>query len=83
MVKHTQTICWVLPTNSLSVFDHFVGLALKELGHRYKDEKLLLQNQIFLFKSNRNHDNIFIHKLAKTREKEKTVTANKKNKFKR
>ena len=31
MVKHTQTIRWLLPTNSLSVFDHFVGLALKGL----------------------------------------------------
>ena len=24
MVKHTETICWLLPTNCLSVFDHFV-----------------------------------------------------------
>ena len=31
MVKHTQTICRVLPTNCLSVFEHFVALALKEL----------------------------------------------------
>ena len=31
MVKHTQTIRRLLPTNCLSVFDHFVGLALKEL----------------------------------------------------
>ena len=31
MVKHTQTIRRLLPTNSLSVFDHFVRLALKEL----------------------------------------------------
>ena len=31
MVKHTQTIRRLLPTNYLSVFDHFVGLALKEL----------------------------------------------------
>ena len=30
MVKHTQTIC-KLPTKCLSVFDHFVGLALKGL----------------------------------------------------
>ena len=30
MVKHTQTICR-LPANYFSVFDHFVGLALKEL----------------------------------------------------
>ena len=25
MVKHTQTICRLLPTSSLSVFDHLVG----------------------------------------------------------
>ena len=31
MVKHTQTICRLLATNCLSVFDHFVGLALKGL----------------------------------------------------
>ena len=31
MVKHNQTIRRLLPTNYLSVFDHFVGLALKEL----------------------------------------------------
>ena len=31
MVKQTQTIRQLLPTNSLSVFDHFVGLALKGL----------------------------------------------------
>ena len=33
MVKHTQTIHRMLPTNCLSVFDHFVGLAVKELTH--------------------------------------------------
>ena len=31
MVKHTQTICRQEPTNRLSVFDHFVGLAPKGL----------------------------------------------------
>ena len=25
MVKHIQTICWLLATNCLSVFDYFVG----------------------------------------------------------
>ena len=34
MVKHTQTIRWLLPTNFLSLFDHFVGLALKGLIYR-------------------------------------------------
>ena len=32
MVKHTQTIRRQQPTNFLSVFDHFVGLALKGLN---------------------------------------------------
>ena len=32
MVKHTQTIWRFLPTNCLSVFDHFVGLAPNGLG---------------------------------------------------
>ena len=31
MVKHTQTIRWLLPTNCLSVSDHFVAFALKVL----------------------------------------------------
>ena len=31
LVKHTRTI-WLLPTNCLSVFDHFVGLALTGLS---------------------------------------------------
>ena len=32
MAKHTQTIRQLLSTNCLSVFDHFVGLALKGLN---------------------------------------------------
>ena len=31
IVKHTQTIRRQQPTNCLSMFDHFVGLGLKEL----------------------------------------------------
>ena len=31
MVKHTQTICRRFPKNCFSVFDPFVGLALKRL----------------------------------------------------
>ena len=38
MVKHTQTICRLLSTNCLSVFDHFVGLALK--GSKATDNSL-------------------------------------------
>ena len=43
MVKHTQTIPRHQPTNCLSVFDHFVGLALKELTHNR------LQQLLFFF----------------------------------
>ena len=32
MVKHTQTIRLLLPTNCLSVFDNFVGLTFKGLN---------------------------------------------------
>ena len=32
MIKHTQTIRRQQPTNRLSVFDHFWGLAIKELN---------------------------------------------------
>ena len=40
MVKHTETITRQQPTNCLSVFDHFVGLALKGLRScfRKKDD---------------------------------------------
>ena len=41
MVKHTQTIPRQKPTNCLSVFDHFVGLALKELKYSTLFKKLL------------------------------------------
>ena len=34
IVKHTQTIRWLLPTNCLSVFEHFVGLGLKRSNNR-------------------------------------------------
>ena len=34
MVKQTQTICRLLLANSLNVFDHFVGLALKGLSEQ-------------------------------------------------
>ena len=33
MVKHTQTIRWLLPANCLNVFDHSVELALKRLTY--------------------------------------------------
>ena len=35
MVKHTQAICLLTVNEFLSVFDHFVGLALKRLIEIY------------------------------------------------
>ena len=35
MVKHTQTICWLLLANSVSVFDNFVELAQKGLNYYF------------------------------------------------
>ena len=43
MIQHTQTIRQQQPTNCLSVFDHFVGLALKELT---KVKKHFLNNEL-------------------------------------
>ena len=34
MAKHNPTICRKKRTNCLSLFDHFVGLALKGLTHK-------------------------------------------------
>ena len=40
MVKHTQTICRLLPRNCLSVFDHFVGTSLTEMrAQKWKNMK--------------------------------------------
>ena len=44
MVKHTQTIRRHQPTNCLSVFDHFVNLALKGL----KEDLTLCSNDASL-----------------------------------
>ena len=45
VVKHTQTIRWLLPTNCWSGFDHFVGLALKGLIRVL----ILIVKQILIF----------------------------------
>ena len=34
VVKHTKTVRWLLSRNCVSVFDHFVGLALKGLTRK-------------------------------------------------
>ena len=46
MVKHAQTTCWQQPTNCLSVFDHFWGLAIKgvnlvKCNYKFKDGRWL------------------------------------------
>ena len=43
MVKHTQTIRRLLAMNCLSVFDHFVGLALKGLNDHCSNYSGLIQ----------------------------------------
>ena len=37
MVRHAKTILRLLPTNYLSVFDHFAGLSLKGLSLNKND----------------------------------------------
>ena len=43
MIKYTQTIYWQQSTSCLSVFDRFVGLALKGLKFKSVNKKLVLQ----------------------------------------
>ena len=43
MVKHIQTIGWLLPTNCLNTFDHFVGLArnvLRSMNQKQETETM-------------------------------------------
>ena len=48
MVKHTKIICRQQSKNSLSVFDHFVGLALKGLSY-----SLTLSQNLTLIEENK------------------------------
>ena len=50
IVKHTQTIRRLLPTNCLSVFDHFLGLALKGLNfiHRADYFRNFFSGSVFI-----------------------------------
>ena len=52
MVKHNQTIRRLLPTNRLSVFDHFVGLALK--NSFFQQYVLIFSQQLLLYYHNDN-----------------------------
>ena len=55
IIKHTQTICRLLPTSCLRVFDNFVGLALKGLKIEYCPalEALYVNNFVNLDWNNR------------------------------
>ena len=46
MLNHTQTILQVLSTNCLSMFGHFVGLALKGLSNEAGGEGLSELNEM-------------------------------------
>ena len=50
MVKHTQTIRRLWPTNCLSVFDHFAGLVLKGLTLLTLAEIIVLFYTLQLYK---------------------------------
>ena len=58
MVKHTQAIRQLLPTNCFSVFDHFVGLAFKELK---KTKTLLKLNENTYQQKNFKEFRSFLH----------------------
>ena len=45
MVKHTQTVRRQKPTNCLSVFDHFVELAIKGLTSFLHNSTRIQQNE--------------------------------------
>ena len=57
MVKHAQTVRRLLPTNCLSVFEHFMGLALKGLTTYFLLDKCSF-NPKFFFKSKNSLINI-------------------------
>ena len=48
MVKHTQTIRWQKPANCFSVFDHFVGLALKPIKYTLICFYIFLLHELFI-----------------------------------
>ena len=52
MVKHIQTIPRQQPTNCLCVFDHFVGLVLKEIKRMKKKESRNCHKQVHKKKNN-------------------------------
>ena len=62
MVKHTQAIRWLLPTNCLSIFDHFVRSALKGLKSMLKLAEKLWELLYMTYKN--NSKNVFVGMLS-------------------
>ena len=74
MAKHTQTIRRLLPKNCLSVFDHFLRLALKILSflrstalNLFKTRLQRLILIIFTILTGKNYRNNLIHEFVKTK----------------
>ena len=53
MIKQTQAVRRLLPTNCLSVFDHFVGLSLKGLSELIPNFLLSLSTKIHYYEKYR------------------------------
>ena len=61
MVKHTQAIRRQQPTNCLSVFDHFLGLALKGLTVLLNSQENTYAKVSFLtWNYNTNYGSMFV-----------------------
>ena len=56
MVKHSQTVRRHQPVSCLSVFDHSVGLVLKELKVRYTKINIVTTRKFYI-RSNNNKVN--------------------------
>ena len=72
MVKHSQQFVGKLPTNCLSVFDYFLGLALKGLIQQYAKVKInfgLFELQQILIRNGQSfewrHRNSFMRDIEK------------------
>ena len=62
MIKRTQTIRRQEPTNYLSVFDHFVGLAFKELGNNKQPSRNLFKMKLSTTSDSKQNSMLFIEK---------------------
>ena len=64
MVKHTQKIRWQIAENCLSVFDHFVGLALKGLKGYALSKKHKIEGLLKVIPNNMQDKPLNVLKLA-------------------